>query len=406
MSSSRRSRRSRSVRLAARGWVIAVGIVVVAAFAIGVVWFKGTPAAAAPTKNTSAGSASSASSSTTAESSSAIAAAAAAAQLAEGGYLAPSSTWAGVEPFYSGPYTPCPTTSTTPASSGTSASGVTSSSTPSARTPSTCDYVPPQSTGPGTPEILPTYRIVSYYGNPESSALGILGEYPLSEVFAKLDAQAAVYQGLDPSHPVLRALELIAVVAQGSPGPGGAYAADMPASMIDEYISATRARGDLLILDLQVGRSSIQSQVTNMLPYLKFPNVELALDPEFDMSADEIPGQEIGSISTTAINWTINTLSQLVEQDDLPQKVLIVHEFRASMFPDPQGVELKPGVAFITDIDGWGTQADKLKDYRDFVTNQLIQYGGMKLFYKYDINLLTPEQVLALNPAPLLVIYQ
>lgn len=402
MSSSRRSRRARSVRLAARGWVIAAGMVLVAAFAIGVVSFKGTPATAAPTKDPAVAPASSASSSSTAaQSSSAIAAAAAAAQLAEGGYLAPSSTWAGVEPFYSGPYTPCPTTSATSASSD-----ATSASTPSATTPSTCDYVPPQSTGPGTPEILPTYRIVSYYGNPESAALGILGEYPLSEVFTKLDAQAAIYQELDPSHPVLRALELIAVVAQGSPGPYGAYAADMPASMIDKYISATRARGDLLILDLQVGRSSIQSQVTNMLPYLKFPNVELALDPEFDMSANEIPGQEIGSISTTAINWTINTLSRLVQQDDLPQKVLIVHEFRASMFPDPQGVQLKPGVAFVTDIDGWGTQADKLKDYRDFVTNQLIEYGGMKLFYKYDINLLTPEQVLALNPAPLLVIYQ
>jgi len=237
--------------------------------------------------------------------------------------------------------------------------------------------------------------------------MGILGAYPLHEVFAKLATQAAVYQALDPSRPVLRALELIAVVAQASPGPDGSYAADMPASMIDQYAAATRAHGDLLILDLQVGRSSVASQVEKMMPYLAFPNVELALDPEFDMGPGQIPGQEIGSIHTSAINWTIQQLSALVQRDDLPQKVLIVHQFLPSMFPNWQGVKPLPGVAFITDTDGFGTQAEKIANYNRYIAGQPIQgYGGMKLFYKQDIDLMTPQEVLALVPHPALVIYQ
>lgn len=335
---------------------------------------------------------------------------------------------AGVEPFFSGPYAPCPTpmggsfssTRSSVSSSPASSSAPSSSSSASAFSAASssalssntvagpaCRFVPPESTGPGTPVVLPTFRIVSYYGSPLSPLMGILGEYPMDEMFKKLDAQAAVYQQLDPSRPVLRAAEIIAVVAEASPGPYGTYAADLSAAMIDQYAAATRARGDLLILDVQVGRSSIESQVKNMMPYLAFPNVELALDPEFDMGPGQIPGVEIGSIKTSDINWTIQQLSNLVRQDDLPQKVLIVHQFLPGMFPGWQDVKPAPGVAFVTDTDGFGTQVEKIDNYDRYIAGQPIQgFGGMKLFYKWDVNMMTPQEVLALKPSPSLIIYQ
>jgi hypothetical protein len=40
------------------------------------------------------------------------------------------------------------------------------------------------------------------------------------------------------------------------------------------------------------------------------------------------------------------------------------------------------------------------------VQEQLIQFGGMKLFYRQDDPVMTPEQVLELDPKPLVVCYQ
>lgn len=287
--------------------------------------------------------------------------------------------------------------------------------------------------------ILPHYRIVSYYGNPLSPYMGILGEYPPKVMLQKLAAQAAQYQAIDPSHPVLKALEMVATVAQGSPGPDGAYSVRMPLSLIWQELRLARSAHAILILDVQVGHATVASQVEYLAPLLRQPDVELALDPEFDMPPGGVPGKVFGSMRTSDINWTIQYLNRMVIQDHLPQKVLILHQFIESMVPHWQGIVEAPYVALVRNQDGFGGWPVKSANYERFIRQEAVPYieppafsppqlgtalpinegtlamyaehsvvlGGMKLFYTQDKPVMSPETVLrTLDPAPLVVIYQ
>jgi hypothetical protein len=272
--------------------------------------------------------------------------------------------------------------------------------------------LPPGTPGP-LPEPaggwLPTYRIVSYYGNPLAPNMGVLGQYPPAEAMARLRAQAAAYAAADPSRPVIPAIELVADVAQASPGPQGLYRLRMSPQLIDSELALARRNRALLILDLQVGRSTVERELPYFLPWLSQPDVMLALDPEFDMPPGDVPGQQIGTMSAADIDWAISQMSSLVQRDHLPPKIVIVHQFLPSMITNWKAIRGAPGVQFIMDTDGYGGQGIKLANYRSFITDQPIppvSYGGIKLFYKYDINLMTPAQVVALQPPPSLVIYQ
>lgn len=290
------------------------------------------------------------------------------------------------------------------------------------------------------PWILPKYRIVSYYGNPLSRYMGILGEYTAPVMLQKLNAQAAQYQALDPSHPAMRALELVAIVAQGSAGPNGWYSGRMPIALLDQELTLARSDHAILILDVQVGRAPVPLEVQYLAPLLRQPDVELALDPEFAMQPGGIPGVEFGTMHTRDINWTIQYLNQMVMKYHLPQKVLILHQFIPSMVPNWQNIVEAPYVALVRDQDGFGGWQLKSANYETFIHQEAIPYiqpsqylptaanpgivplnegtismysgrpvvlGGMKLFYTLDTPVVSPQTVLTtLNPAPLVVIYQ
>lgn len=259
---------------------------------------------------------------------------------------------------------------------------------------------------PGLPRYLPKDRIVAYYGNPLNGRMGILGQGSSASMISELKAQAAAYAKADPTHPVVPALELVAVVAQGHPGAHDHYRLRMPYSLIQSELKLARENHFLLILDVQVGHSTVQSEVRYLEPFLKLPDVELALDPEFDMPVGDIPGQEFGTMRARDINWAIDYLHHLVDQYALPQKILIVHQFIASMIPHWFDIQKQKHVAVVIDMDGFGGWPLKTHNYNLFITDQPVEYGGIKLFYTQDTPLATPQMVLKLKPAPLVVIYQ
>lgn len=271
----------------------------------------------------------------------------------------------------------------------------------------------PPDTPPPVPEPdsgwLPQHRIVAYYGNPLSAGMGVLGWYPPEEMMAHLEDQAQAYAQADPAHPVVPAIDLVADVAQASPGADGAYRLRMSYSMIDDELALARRHKAILILEVQVGRSTGAEEIPYFLPFLSQPDVMLALDPEFDMPPGEVPGRWIGTTSSAEINWAVRYVSDLVTRLHLPPKMVIVHQFTDGMVPDWRGIQLQPGVQFIMDTDGFGGQGIKHANYQQYIAGQPIppvRYGGIKLFYKYDVNLMTPAEVAALQPEPSLVIYQ
>jgi len=253
---------------------------------------------------------------------------------------------------------------------------------------------------------LPTDRLVIYYGNPFSSAMGPLGAYSDDELLAKLRQQAQAYADLDPQHPVIPAFDYVTPVAQASATADGTWTARMPDDSIEHYRNLANTNHMLFFMDMQVAHSTVQSEVNNVWSFLQQPGVDLALDPEFDMPPGTTPGIEFGHMTASEINWVIDKLSNLVLTQHLPPKILIIHQFRESMLPDWRNIRIKPGVEVVTSVDGFGTPEAKIGDYRIFDKQQLIQYPGFKLFYRWDQPLMSPSAVLKLNPPPLMVMYQ
>ncbi len=260
--------------------------------------------------------------------------------------------------------------------------------------------------------LLPKYRILSYYGHPHDENMGILGEYGINgalgreELVTRLKEQAAEYEAADPSRPVMLALEVIATVAQGEPGADGSYLLSTDTETLDTYADFTEQNGMQLILDVQIGRRGVKDEIEQVMPWLERPNVHLALDPEFAMAEGEIPGEHFGQIDGADVTYAQETLANLVAEKGLPPKVLIVHQFLHEMLTNKDTVGVVPGVQLVIDADGWGDADLKIGTYEALITNEPIQFNGIKLFYRQDKPLMSAEDVLALDPVPDLVIYQ
>lgn len=258
--------------------------------------------------------------------------------------------------------------------------------------------------------ILPTERIVAFYGSPRSDRMGILGELPPDDMLAQLDREVAAWESADPSTPVRAALHAIAVMATGDPGDDGKYRLRMPTAAIEDVMSWAERRDAIVILDIQPGKSTVAEELPALLPYLRRPNVHLALDPEWRLEGEGVPGQRIGSMRAAEVNYAIAELAKLVEQEGLPPKVLVVHRFTAGMLPDVQRIQQDPRVQLVLNMDGWGPPSTKIDSYRSHVAPTAIPYKGFKLFYKNDrrngSHMMSPREVLALSPRPIYVQYQ
>lgn len=259
--------------------------------------------------------------------------------------------------------------------------------------------------------ILPNKRILAYYGNPLSKRMGILGEVPPNEMLDRLDKEVARWAKADTTTPIVPALHLIVTVAQAHPGKDGKYRARMDSSLIERVYGWAQRHNALMFLDVQVGLSTVRAELPWLEKYLSRPNVHLALDPEFAMKTGKRPGTVIGSMNEDDINYATGFLSGVVQKYQLPPKVLVIHRFTQNMLRNYKQIRLDPRVQIVINMDGWGNPSLKRGSYERYVYQEPIQFTGFKLFYKNDRRkpgwrLMTPEEVLALNPRPVYIQYQ
>ncbi len=256
------------------------------------------------------------------------------------------------------------------------------------------------------PGPLDGVRWITYYGNPLSKRMGILGEIEPKEMMDRLEKQAVEWRVADPSVRTQPALELVATVASDKPGQGGLYRTRMPDALIQKVVDWARGRGWPVILDIQVGHSTVRAEVERLRPFLEQPDIHLALDPEFDMPRGRVPGTRIGTSDAEDVNVAIIMLAQMVEEKKLPPKLLLVHRFTENMLTRYKLVRLDPRVQVSIIMDGFGDPPLKRKVYRVIVRKEPVQFGGFKLFYKNDKPLMTPSEILELDPVPSVIIYQ
>jgi hypothetical protein len=270
---------------------------------------------------------------------------------------------------------------------------------------------PTKAVYPNVNAILPFKRIVAYYGNFYSTAMGVLGQYPTDQVLAKLASTTAMWAAADSKTPVLPAIQYIATVAQGSAGKEGKYILRMPDDQIDHALDlADRVHG-IVILDVQVAQSTLEHELPMLEKYLRMPQVHLAIDPEFSMKFGDAPGRVIGTMDATDVNYAASYLAGLVQQYHLPPKVLVVHRFTEAMLSNYQKIMPLPEVQVVMDMDGFGSKARKYGTYSRVISLEPVQFTGIKLFYTNDVRppadgLLTPAEVFALTPAPIYIQYQ
>ena len=269
---------------------------------------------------------------------------------------------------------------------------------------------PAKAVYPKAGALLPFNRIVAYYGNLYSKNMGVLGQYPENEMLDRLNTEAQKWQTADPSTPVIPALHYIAVVAQAGGGRDGKYRLRMPDSEIQKVLTMADKIHGLVFLDLQVGQSNVQTELPLLTKYLQLPNVHLGIDPEFSMKNGGTPGTKIGTLDAADVNYAAQFLAGIVQQNNLPPKILVVHRFTQGMLTNYQQITPLPEVQIVVNMDGFGGQAKKLNTYKQFIAKQPVQFTGFKLFYKNDTangnTMFAPEQLLKLNPIPVYIQYQ
>jgi len=266
----------------------------------------------------------------------------------------------------------------------------------------------------GGREILPSHRIVAYYGAPQDPELGVLGTAPLNVSARRLEARAREFSR--PGRPALPAFELIATLAQSAPGDDGMHRLRQTDATIARHLRAVRAAKGLLVLDIQPGRADFLDEVKALQKWLVQPDVSLALDPEWSVPAGVQPGSVIGSTDAATVNEVTDYLARIVRARNLPQKVLIVHQFTEDMVSDRNLTRGRPEVALISNMDGFGTPELKKGVYDRLSISQPANrrvrrtardpYNGFKLFFREDSGLMSTQDVLALDPAPDVIVYE
>lgn len=260
---------------------------------------------------------------------------------------------------------------------------------------------------PGGGQVLfPGRRLIALYGHPGDPNLGVLGEQGPEASVERARQLAAGYEGLDPL-PAVPALEIITTVASSEAGADGDYSLISPLDHIRPYVEAAGAAGQYVILDLQPGTTDFLTQARLYEEFLKLPHVGLALDPEWRLAPGERHMVDIGQVGADEVNAVASWLAIITRDNALPQKLLLLHQFRTDMLPDRQRIHVHPELALVVQMDGNGTQPMKLDTWSKLLPGgpQGIHFGW-KNFYDEDSPVRSPADTVALQPSPVLVSYQ
>ena len=255
--------------------------------------------------------------------------------------------------------------------------------------------------------VLPGKLYVALYGHPGSDALGVLGEQGVDATIARAQALAASYERAGSAVPVVPTLEIITTVASSALGDGD-YSDESSLDQVRPLIDAAGKAGVYVVLDLQPGYDDFLTQAKMYEPLLALPHVGLALDPEWRLKPGERHMRQIGRVGADEVNSVVTWLAELVRERELPQKMLLLHQFKTYMLEERERiVTTRPEVTVVTQMDGHGPTSTKFETWN--VLQQDSPEGmrwGWKNFYDEDLPTMTPAQTLAVEPTPVFVSYQ
>jgi hypothetical protein len=173
-------------------------------------------------------------------------------------------------------------------------------------------------------------------------------------------------------------------------------------------VDAAGDAGIYVLLDLQPGQTDFLTQAMRYRSLLTRPHVGLALDPEWRLGPQERHLEQIGAVGISEINRVIGWLADLTEHRRLPQKMVLLHQFRLSMLPDRAQLDTSRGaLAYVIQMDGQGSQDQKLETWSNVIADPPAgAWFGWKNFYDEDQPMRSPAQTMVLEPRPVFVSHQ
>ena len=253
---------------------------------------------------------------------------------------------------------------------------------------------------------FPGRRMIALYGTPGTAALGSLGEQGLDASVARVKDLVTQYQP-HSDLTVVPAFEIITTVAAGQAGADGDYSNEVDIAKIRPYVDAAKAAGIYVMLDLQPGRTDFLTQAKLYEELLAEPHVGLALDPEWRLQPGQVHRVQIGSVNVDEINQVGDWLAGLVKERNLPQKVLMLHQFRTSMIVGRERLNTAHDeLALMVHADGFGTQGMKRDTWNALRQSSPNVYWGWKNFIDEDRPMLDPAQTMQVSPDIVFVSYQ
>jgi hypothetical protein len=261
----------------------------------------------------------------------------------------------------------------------------------------------PPPPAPQPTELVPANRIVSVYGAPQLTAT-IVGRKSARAAGRQAARLAGRYSDAH-TRPGLAAIDLIATIATADAGSDGKYRTRQSPELIDAYLAAARQADARLMLDIQPGRSSFRREVRAFRPWLREPDVDIALDPEWNVGRRGVPGQTEGSVGPRQVNRVSNLIAHTVRANDLPPKLLVVHQFREGSVRGEDRVLQRPGrVEVALNFDGIGSPSAKVAGYEALAEPDL--FNGFSIFVRLDTRTMDPGEVVELVPPADFVMYQ
>jgi hypothetical protein len=255
--------------------------------------------------------------------------------------------------------------------------------------------------------ILLNDDILAFYGHPLSKNMGILGRFSKEEINDQLTALAAEYRAASGGRDVRKAFYIIF----GTVWPEGEIGI-IRESVLQDYIEYALANDILVFIDHQIGRYSPVESLRRMLPWLRYPNVHLALDPEWRTTK---PMLEIGTVTASEINQAQQVMEDYIIENNIPgERLLVIHQFNYRMISSREDVRSDfERVRLVHCADGFGAPNIKRDSYAYNAQAANIPVKGFKLFYNsglagagFDSPLLTPSEVYSLTPRPYVIMYQ
>ncbi len=273
-------------------------------------------------------------------------------------------------------------------------------------------------------------RLVGFYGNPISPALGAMGQVRPEEAL-RLMREGGILDGylqtgcfpspcvgtvqpglldgfaVDGSH-VVPMFNYIGSVAQPRCG-----TALFPIDEFQDGINVAGEEGGYVLFDLQPGSDDFLSQVQFYEEALRLPYVGVGLDPEWRCSW---PGMtdfnRRGTVDAAEVNEVIDWLADLVNEEALPQKLLVIQQFRLDMIQNRELLIERPEVQVVIQMDGEGQGSLASKDgtwnrITEGTEDDHWTWGWKNFFVRDHPNgPYTPQQTIDRLPNPVYITYQ